>query len=92
VETEESKKGSILDLRVFPNARKQCVEFLGDSIKIWVKATPHKGCANREVEAVFSRLDPDARIIRGFSSRRKKIFLPNIDSETVHGKLNKLLE
>lgn len=71
--------GILLDLRVVTKFPKVQFKWLGETLKIWVKQPPEKGKANKEITRIFSKIDPDARIISGLKSSRKKILLPNTD-------------
>jgi len=90
--TGKKDRGSTLDLRVVPDAQETSFDRVGDSIKIRVSASPEKGKANKAVEQAFSSIDKDAKIIRGHTSKRKKLLLPNISPDRLESELEKILD
>jgi uncharacterized protein (TIGR00251 family) len=77
-----------LSLKVVPgSSRDEVVGWLGDSLKVKVKAPPEKGRANEAVIALLAdRLGVDASsiaVVSGHGSPAKVVAVEGIDDETV---------
>lgn len=72
----------LLRIKVVPGARNEGLEWLGDLLKVKVRAAPEKGRANTAVaELLAQRLAipvSSVRIIAGFSSPLKTVELRSI--------------
>jgi uncharacterized protein YggU (UPF0235/DUF167 family) len=72
-----------LRIKVVPGARKESVEWLGDLLKVKVRAAPEKGRANAAVEELLAqRLALPAnsvKIIAGFTSPLKTLEISSIE-------------
>jgi uncharacterized protein YggU (UPF0235/DUF167 family) len=82
-----------LRIKVVPGARQESVEWLGDLLKVKVRAAPEKGRANAAVEELLAqRLALPAtsvRIIAGFSSPLKTVEISSLtDLSSLRQKLN----
>ncbi|MBN2477971.1 DUF167 domain-containing protein [Candidatus Micrarchaeota archaeon] len=65
-----------LDIRVVPNAKRFQIKEESGWLKIHITSEPEKGKANKEIENKLSGiLGRKVRVIKGFTSRRKVIFI-----------------
>lgn len=92
MQSSSKDKGVLVELRVVAGARESKIVRTGGLLKAWVRAKPVGGKANRELESLFSRIDPQARITSGFKSRRKRILLPGISLDELESKISELGE
>lgn len=71
-----------LRIKVVPGARNESVEWLGDLLKVKVRAAPEKGRANAAVEALLAKrlaLPPSSvKIVAGFGSPLKTVEIASI--------------
>ena len=70
----------LIKVKVVPKARKVGVEKIAkDTYKVWVKAAPEKGAANKEVIAAFAEyfdIPPSlVKIVKGAKSRNKTVLI-----------------
>ena len=77
-----------LNLKVVPgSSRDEIVGWLGDSLKVKVKAPPEKGRANEAVIALLAeRLGIDASsiaVVSGHSSHAKVVEVDGMDNEAI---------
>jgi uncharacterized protein (TIGR00251 family) len=84
-----------LELRVIPSASRDIISgWLGDALKVKVKAPPEKGRANKAVENLLSKaldLPPSSiRITAGESSSCKQVELDQLSESQLHEKLSRL--
>jgi uncharacterized protein (TIGR00251 family) len=85
-----AKEGILLDLRVSPGAQHTAIEGpYGDSaVKLKVAAPPVKGNANAEVSRFLAALlevpPSDVAVIRGASSRDKRVLVRGIEEAKAH--------
>lgn len=81
-----------LNIKVTPGSSKDSViGWLGDTLKISVKAAPEKGKANKAVEAALARTLGislnDVKILQGHSSARKLVEISGLSDSEIHEKL-----
>lgn len=71
-----------LRIRVVPGARNEGVEWLGDMLKVKVRAAPEKGRANAAVEELLAQRlalpQSSVRIVAGFGSPLKTLELSSV--------------
>jgi hypothetical protein len=84
-------------VRVSPGSSRSFIRGLhGDALKVFVRAPPDKGKANKEVLKLFgTALDvkPSSLcVLFGATSRDKVILVPGVDAATVLAKLRDLIE
>lgn len=73
-----------LQIKVVPGASRESVEWLGDQLKVRVRAAPEKGQANAAVEKLLmARLGTAVNIVSGFASPRKIVEIPALDLPTL---------
>ncbi len=81
----ETAEGVVLDLYVKPKAKAFGVKFEGDEIVVSCREAPVKGRVNRELVKELSRLfDRRVELVSGFSSKRKRILISNIEVAEVN--------
>lgn len=83
-----------LRIKVVPGARSEGVEWLGDLLKVKVRAAPEKGRANAAVEQLLAErlaLPPSSvRIVAGFGSPLKTLEISSIaDLSSLRQKLDR---
>lgn len=83
----------LLRIKVVPGARNEGVEWLGELLKVKVRAAPEKGRANAAVEELLAQrlaLAPSSvKIVAGFGSPLKTVELSTVpDLSTLRQKLN----
>ncbi|MCZ2808479.1 MAG: DUF167 family protein [Candidatus Bathyarchaeota archaeon] len=77
--------GVVLDVHVKPNSKKFRVELDGDELVVLCREAPVKGKVNRELVKKLSRLfNRRVEIVSGFSSRKKKLLIRDIEAEEVN--------
>jgi uncharacterized protein (TIGR00251 family) len=91
-----TREGVVIDLFVQPRAAKDAIVGIhGTALKVKVTAVPDGGRANRAVEALVARtlgVPPSAAsIVRGGSSRKKRLIVVGIDAESVLCELENVL-
>ena len=79
-------------IKVVPGARNEGIEWLGDMLKVKVRAAPEKGRANTAVEALLvQRLalpQSSVRIVAGFGSPLKTVEIDSLpDLSTLRHRL-----
>ena len=71
-----------LRIKVVPGARSEGVEWMGDVLKVKVRAAPEKGRANVAVEELLARLlaipQSSVRIAAGFGSPLKTLEISSL--------------
>jgi uncharacterized protein len=82
-----------LRIKVVPGARNEGIEWLGDLLKVKVRAAPEKGRANTAVEELLAQRlalpRSSVRIVAGFGSPLKTLELSSIpDLSSLRQKLN----
>ena len=82
-----------LRIKVVPGARNESVEWLGDLLKVKVRAPPEKGRANAAVEELLARRlalpASSVRIVAGFGSPHKTVEIAYVDDlSSLRQKLN----
>ena len=81
----KTAQGVVLELHVKPSSKEFRVEFNGDELVVSCREAPVKGRVNRELVNELSRLfNRRVELVSGFSSRRKKILISNIEAEEVN--------
>jgi len=83
-----------LQIKVIPNSSKDCiVGWLGDSLKIKVKAAPEKGKANKAVINVLEKTlalnKGTINITCGTTSSRKTVEISHCDGDIIMQQLKK---
>jgi len=72
-----------LRIKVVPGARSEGLEWLGDLLKVKVRAAPEKGRANAAVEALLAQRlalpQESIRIVAGFGSPLKTVAISSIE-------------
>ena len=72
----ETRDGLILEVIVKPRSKAFRIVVEGDEIAIFCQEEPTKGKVNIEIMKVLSKLlRKDVRIISGFTSRQKRLFV-----------------
>jgi uncharacterized protein YggU (UPF0235/DUF167 family) len=73
-------RSGVLKVRVTPRSSRNRVEVQGDSVRVWVCASPNDGEANKAVIQILAKglgIAPcSLEILRGASSRDKEIHVP----------------
>lgn len=71
-----------LRIKVVPGARKEGIEWLGDILKIKVRAAPEKGRANEAVTALLAQRlalpQSSVRIVAGFTTPLKTVEMETV--------------
>lgn len=71
-----------LRIKVVPGARNEGIEWLGDLLKVKVRAAPEKGRANTAVEELLAQRlalpQSSVRIVAGFGSPLKTLELSSV--------------
>ena len=71
-----------LRIKVVPGARNESVEWLGDLLKVKVRAPPEKGRANAAVEELLAQRlaipQSSVRIVSGFGSPLKTLEISSV--------------
>jgi uncharacterized protein (TIGR00251 family) len=81
----KTAQGVVLGVRVKPNSKKFRVELDGDELVVSCREAPVKGKVNRELLKQLSRLfNRKVEIASGFTSRKKKILIRDIEAEEVN--------
>jgi uncharacterized protein len=92
-----TSKGTILNLRVSPGARRSSVEGLygEDALKLRVAAPPADGTANAEVERYLSDLlglpRSGVTVVKGAASRDKAVLIQGLHPDEVRETLSRYL-
>ncbi|MDQ7030600.1 MAG: DUF167 domain-containing protein [Ardenticatenia bacterium] len=86
-------EGVLIRVHVQPRARRsEVVGIVGDAIKIRVAAPPHRGRANEALVNFLAHLlgvsRHDVAVVRGQTSRRKRIIVRGITLEDVKARLS----
>ena len=79
-------------IKVVPGARNEGIEWLGDMLKVKVRAAPEKGRANTAVEALLAQRlalpQSSVRIVAGFGSPLKTVEIDSLpDLSTLRHRL-----
>ena len=78
-----------LRIKVVPGAGSESLEWLGDRLKVRVRAAPEKGQANAAVEKLLgTRLGTVVTIVAGFGSPLKTVEIANLDLAAVKQRLD----
>jgi uncharacterized protein (TIGR00251 family) len=78
-------QGVVLDVYVKPKSENFRVELDGDELVVSCREAPVKRKVNRELLKKLSRLfDRRVEIVSGFSSRKKKLLIRDIEAEEVN--------
>jgi uncharacterized protein (TIGR00251 family) len=81
----ETVQGVVLDVYVKPKSKEFLVELDGDELVVSCREAPAKGKVNRELIKKLSRLfNRRVEIASGFSSRKKKLLIRDIEAEEVN--------
>ncbi len=83
-----------LPIKVIPRSSRDCVAgWLGDTLKVCVKAPAEQGKANKAVERIIADAlgvsNKNALIIKGKTSTRKVIEITGIDATEINQRLSK---
>ncbi len=75
----------IVSVRVIPKSGRIQLKFEGDTLKIWLKSAPEDGKANDELVRILAKKleipRTEIKILRGFSSRNKRVDITGISVE-----------
>jgi uncharacterized protein (TIGR00251 family) len=81
----KTAQGVVLDVYVKPKSENFRVELDGDELVVSCREAPVKGKVNRELLKKLSRLfNRRVEIVSGFSSRKKKLLIRDIEAEEVN--------
>jgi len=81
----KTAQGVVLDVYVKPKSEKFMVELDEDELVVSCREAPVKRKVNRELLKKLSRLfNRKVEIVSGFSSRKKKLLIRDIDAEEVN--------
>ena len=81
----KTAKGVVLDVYVKPKSEKFMVELDADELVVSCREAPVKRKVNRELLKKLSRLfNRRVEIVSGFSSRKKKLLIRDIEAEEVN--------
>jgi len=81
----ETAHGVVLDVYVKPKSEKFRVKLDEDELVVSCREAPVKGKVNRELVKKLSRLfNRKVEIVSGFSSRKKKLLIRDIEAEEVN--------
>ena len=81
----ETAEGVVLEVYVKPNSKRFWVESEGDELVVSCREAPVKGRVNRELVKELSRLfNRRGELVSGFSSRRKRVLIGNIEADEVN--------
>jgi uncharacterized protein (TIGR00251 family) len=82
---QETAQGVVLDVYVKPKSENFRVELDVDELVVSCREAPVKGKVNRELVKKLSRFfDRRVEIVLGFSSRKKKLLIRDIEAEEVN--------
>ena len=70
-----------IKVRVVPNSTRAKIKGSDGQLRVWLKSSPERGMANRELINVFKKQGINVRILSGSTSRNKLLEL-DIDEET----------
>lgn len=78
-----------LPIKVVPSSSRDCIAgWLGEALKVRVRAPAERGRANVSVEKLLSdALGVPVRIVKGQASTRKTVEIPGISLEQLRQKL-----
>jgi uncharacterized protein (TIGR00251 family) len=75
-------KGVVLDVFVKPDSQEFKIEVKDEEITVYCRESPVKGKVNKELVKELSRIfKRRIEIAAGFTSKQKKILIPNISME-----------
>jgi len=81
----KTAQGVVLDVYVKPKSEKFMVELDEDELVVSCREAPVKRKVNRELLKKLSRLfNRKVEIVSGFSSRKKKLLIRDIEAEEVN--------
>lgn len=81
----KTAKGTIVEAKVIPSAKKEEIEYAEGVLKIWVKEPPDKDKANKAVLKLLKRRFGDCEIVSGHHGRKKTIRLKCVESGALGG-------
>ena len=82
---QETAQGVVLDVYVKPKSKEFRVELDVDELVVSCREAPVKRKVNRELVKKLSRLfSRRVEIVSGFSSRKKKLLIRDIEAEEVN--------
>jgi uncharacterized protein (TIGR00251 family) len=85
MKVQEIAQGVVLDVYVKPKSEKFRVEIDEEEVVVSCREAPVKGKVNRELVKKLSRLfNIQVEIVSGFSSRKKKLLIRDIEAEEVN--------
>ena len=80
-----------IQVKVIPGASREGIEWLGDILKVKVRAAPEKGRANTAVESLLAaRLGlakSAVNVVAGFTQAFKTIEITGMDAEGLRNKI-----
>lgn len=83
-----------IDVKVQPRSSQNKIEVDGDAIKVWVTAAPTDGQANTAVCELVAKAMGVAKtkvsVVRGETSRVKRLDIAEYDLDTIRQKLSQL--
>ena len=78
----KTAQGTVLDVYVKPNSKRFQIQTEEGELLVFCRETPVKGRVNRELIKELSRIfKRRVEIVSGFSSRRKKILVRDIEAK-----------
>ena len=81
---QRTAQGIVLDVYVKPNSKEFQIKTEQDRLVVFCRETPVKGRVNRELIRELSRIfKRRVKIVSGFSSRRKKILVRDVEAKEV---------
>lgn len=80
----KTDQGIVLNVYVKPDSREFKIEIEDDGLVVHCKESPVKGKVNRELMKELSKVfKTETKITSGFTSKRKRVLITNVNSEKV---------
>ena len=87
-----SKNGVLLDIHVTPSAKKDSVRYVDGVLKVKTVEPAERGSANRGVVKLLKPIFGVCEIVSGGKSRRKTVYVQNMDLNGLKAVLDGLAE